>query len=298
MGMDEFPSRAAAKLEMLSEDSTEFVHRKLIRYESEPGSTTEAYIVRPVDCPRGRPGVVVFHSTVPYSILQPAGLRGASEKAFGSYLAKQGYVTICPRNYLWKTNVEQDISRGVSRHRARHQRALGMAKMLHDGQTALDVLANLPEVNRERLGAVGHSLGAKQVLYLAAFDTRIKCAVASEGGVGKYMSNWHADWYLGKHFVFNQSALDHHQLLATVAPRPLLLIGGNADDGVPSETYVQAARQVYNLFESGDRLKFANHGQGHKVPPAALDWIRHWFEKWLPIYKEFDQTHNCMVNCI
>ena len=46
-----------------------------------------------------------------------------------------------------------------------------------DGFVAVDILAAHPEVDVERLGAVGHSLGAKEVLYQAAFDERIKVAV-------------------------------------------------------------------------------------------------------------------------
>jgi dienelactone hydrolase len=73
-----------------------------------------------------------------------------------------------------------------------------MAKMLHDAQVALDVLARDPHVDAQRLGAVGHSLGAKQTLYLAALDERVKAAVSSEGGVGRQFSNWSASWYLGR----------------------------------------------------------------------------------------------------
>ena len=57
-----------------------------------------------------------------------------------------------------------------------------MAKMLYDAMRAVDVLESLPYVDKQRLASVGHSLGAKETLYLAAFDERIKAAVASEGG--------------------------------------------------------------------------------------------------------------------
>ena len=50
---------------------------------------------------------------------------------------------------------------------------------------------------RQRMGAVGHSLGAKETLYLAAFDERVKATVSSEGGIGTKFSNWDAAWYLG-----------------------------------------------------------------------------------------------------
>ncbi len=56
--------------------------------------------------------------------------------------------------------------------------------MLLDGMVAMNVLESLPSVDPKRMGAIGHSLGAKEALYLAAFDPRVRAAVSSEGGVG------------------------------------------------------------------------------------------------------------------
>ena len=67
-----------------------------------------------------------------------------------------------------------------------------MAKMLLDAVVAVDLLAAMEGVNADRIGTVGHSLGAKEVLYLAAFDERIKVTVSSEGGIGTRFSNWDA----------------------------------------------------------------------------------------------------------
>lgn len=64
---------------------------------------------------------------------------------------------------------------------------------------------------------MGHSLGAKEALYLAAFDERIKAAVASEGGTGFRSTNWDAAWYLGPAIRDENFSLNHHQLLALIA---------------------------------------------------------------------------------
>jgi pimeloyl-ACP methyl ester carboxylesterase len=58
---------------------------------------------------------------------------------------------------------------------------------------------------------VGHSLGAKEALSLAAFDRRIRATVAHDGGLGRRQSNWEAEWYLGPGVP---AGFDHHQLLA------------------------------------------------------------------------------------
>ncbi len=107
-------------------------------------------------------------------------------------------------------------------------RSLGMAKMLYDAMRTVDVLESLPEVDRNRIGAVGHSLGTKETLYLAALDERVKVAVASEGGIGFRSTNWDAPWYLGEAIRDEQFPLNHHQLLALIAPRPILILGGES----------------------------------------------------------------------
>jgi dienelactone hydrolase len=133
-----------------------------VRYEVEPGDATEAYLLRPA--------VVVFHSTVDNSILQPAGVGMGKDapRQLGIGLAKRGYVALCPRNYLWPENTKMSLDEAVTRFRGRHPGAKGMAKMLYDAIVALNILANLPEVDPDRLGTVGHSLGARETLYLAA----------------------------------------------------------------------------------------------------------------------------------
>ena len=163
----------------------------------------------------------------------------------------------------------------------RHPGCKGMAKMLFDAQRGLDVLEALPQVNRTRLGAVGHSLGAKEVLYLAAFDDRVKAAVSSEGGIGIRFSNWDAPWYLSDAVnsdAFKATGHEHHELLAMIAPRPFLLVGGDSADGKRSWPFIDAALPVYRLHGPDRRppLGLFNHGQGHSVPPEAGKRIEQW----------------------
>jgi hypothetical protein len=156
-----------------------------------------------------------------------------------------------------------------------------MATMLADGMRAVDVLASLLEVDAERIGAIGHSLGAKEVLYLMAFDDRVQVGVASEGGVGLKSTNWDAPWYLGDVIDSKDFHHDHHELLALAAPRPLLIVGGEsgpgASDGDRTWPYILAGQQVYRLYGEPVRLGLLNHRQGHKLAgeprEKSLEWI-------------------------
>ena len=71
------------KLEIVAEDRQEGVVRQLVRYEVEPGLATEAYLLKPAKIEGKVPGIVALHSTVDYSIRQPAGLEGPPEKCSG-----------------------------------------------------------------------------------------------------------------------------------------------------------------------------------------------------------------------
>src|SRR5262245_50328965 len=93
--------KAAPKLTVVEEDRTEGVIRQLVSYEVEPGIATEAYLLKPERLTGKAPGIAVFHSTVNYTIRQPAGLEGPPEKFFGLRFAEKGCVCFCPRNYLW-----------------------------------------------------------------------------------------------------------------------------------------------------------------------------------------------------
>lgn len=276
--------KSPPETELLNEEHLEKVIRQLIRYESEPGWSTEAYVVRPKGvADRPRPAVVVFHSTVPHSIRQPAGVEGTPEKAFGLNLAEKGFVTFCPRNFLWPNNLEIAAEIQTELFQERHPNSKGMAKMLLDAQLAVDLLLSLPGVDESRIGAVGHSLGAKEVVYLAAFDQRIQVTVSSEGGIGTTFSNWDDPWYLGpgiKAFALDH---EHHELLALIAPRPFLLVGGESADGQRSWPFIEAVLPVYRLYENVPRIGLFTHGQGHSVPPIAEQRIYDWLETYLGV---------------
>ena len=274
--------RPEPKIEVLSEDRPTGVIRQLVRYESEPGMSVEGCSLKPAAPPAKRPGVVVLHSTVDYTIRQPAGLEGPPEKFFGLKLAQRGYVAFCPRCFLWQG--EGNYNQRVERFQREHPFSLGMAKMLFDAQRGLDLLETIPEVDNERLGTVGHSLGAKEALYLAAFDPRVQVAVSSEGGIGLPFSNWDAPWYLGEKIHKDDFKLQHHQVLSLVAPRPFLLIGGDSADGARSWPYIEAVLPIYKLYGSQrPPVGLYNHGRGHAVPPAAERRIYEWFETYLPV---------------
>src|SRR5205823_13771314 len=159
--------RPGNALEVLEDDRPEGVVRQRVRFEMERGLPVEGYLLRPDGPGRGRPGAVVLHSTVEWTIRQPAGLQGPADVQIGLHLAGRGYVALCPRCFLWDYRRAGKPESAVDWLHSRHPNVTGMAKMLYDATRAVDLLAAQPDVDPRRIVAIGHSLGAKEVLYLA-----------------------------------------------------------------------------------------------------------------------------------
>jgi dienelactone hydrolase len=278
--LGEMPERPPVRLTVLSEDRPGGCRRQLVRYESEPGLPVEGYLLRPEPLRKGRhAAVVALHQTSAENIDEVAGVKGPETQALGLKLVRQGYVVFCPRCFLWQG--AKDYKEAVRTFQNRHPGTLGMHKMLYDAQRGIDVLSSLPEVDRRRIGAAGHSLGAKETLYLAAFDERIRAAVASEGGIGLDFTNWDDPWYLGSAIKDTGFKLNHHQLLALAAPRPFLIIAGESADGDRTWPFVEAVLPVFQLYGEPPRVGLFNHRQGHTIPGKAFDRLSEWLHTYL-----------------
>ncbi|MDA0836113.1 MAG: dienelactone hydrolase family protein [Planctomycetota bacterium] len=272
------------QLEVVGEERVGDVMRQLVEYDVEEGIRAPGYLLRPVGTvPEKKwPAIVGLHQTTNASIDEIAGVSGPEDMHIGLKMAKRGYVVFCPKNYLWH-NVD-NYQEAVARHAERHPQALGMMKMLYDSQRGVDVLCSLDDVDTDRIGAMGHSLGAKETFYLMAFDDRVKAGVASDGGTGFTSTNWNAPWYLGKQIEEADFPLDHHELIALIAPRPFLILAGeigHAADGDRTWPYLQAALPVWNLYGKPVRMGMYNHRMGHVLPPEIFAKMEAWLSTYL-----------------
>lgn len=278
-----FPERVPLKPQVLSEETLPDHRRLLVRYQLDAAETNEAYLLLPLEKrKRRRPGMVVLHQTTNESLREPVGLAGRESMHIALHLVWRGYVCVVPRNFLWSDPKKSyaEVTRVVL---ARPPWKTGMARMLWDAIRATDLLATHPEVDRTRIGSIGHSLGGKEVLFHAAFDPRVRAAVSCEGGIGLSFSNWDADWYLGRQIREPGFSVDHHEVLALTAPRPFLLIGGESADGAKSWPYVAAALPVWRLYGAEAGLGLLRHSAGHDFPPPGpdRDTVYRWLDRWL-----------------
>jgi dienelactone hydrolase len=144
-----------------------------------------------------------------------------------------------------------------------------LTQNLWDLSRALDVLEDHPLVDPARIGAAGLSYGGTLTLFLAACDARVSASVVSG-----YLSSWaeahKVPWNMcGSQVLFGMlGQMEHADLGALVAPRPLLVETGREDLIFPlaaAEGAVGRVRKVYEHLGATDRLE-------HDVFDGEHEW--------------------------
>jgi hypothetical protein len=256
---------------------------KLMYLKTESDSWEKILVMTPVKPVAERmPVVIVPYYDVDVPAARNLGGRSfmpGSVRAYAYLAAQRGFLAVAVR--WFGESYGERYDEAVANLKTRHPQWTGLGKWVWDSQRLLDYIYTLPNVDRSRIGIIGHSLGAKMALYAAAFDERISTTVFSEGGIGFSMSNYEDYWYLGEAMRSLPAGTDQHELLGLIAPRPFLLIGGDEYDGPRSWHYVNAARKVYGLFGKPEQIGYFNHHTGHSPTPDAIGHAMRWLEHFL-----------------
>ncbi len=243
-----------------------------------------------------RPGAVVpyYHPDLMagYDFSERKFITERPEAHFGRHLVQLGYVVVCVEAFPFNTVAEPEKYKGFGVWQAGAEKVLadnpdwtGMGKLIWDTQLATDILINQPDINKERIAIIGHSLGGKMAFYTGILDERIKAIIASDFGIGYDFTNWDDLWYLGKKIYDSSLQLAHHQLLALHAPRSFLLVAGEFDKR-ESWQYINEARKVYKLYGKEEAIGMLHHGKGHKAPADAMLTTYKWLAEQFSLCKE------------
>jgi dienelactone hydrolase len=156
-----------------------------------------------------------------------------------------------------------------------------LAQNVWDLRRSLDVLEQHSLVDPARLGMVGISYGGTVTLFTAAVDARVAACVVSG-----YFSSWAEShkmpWNMcGSQILYGMlGSLEHEDLGALVAPRPMLVESGTEDDLFPFATAAESVRRtrlVYEQLGAGDRLVHDIFEGGHQWHGTeALPFLDHW----------------------
>lgn len=239
----------------------------------EPGHRAPAVIwVHPLSCPLGyvasyRRGDHLHHA-----------------------LARAGFVAFCYDQIGCGRRIEE-----AELFAARHPHWSLLGKMVRDCRAAVAAACALPYVDPSRVWLLGYDLGALVALHAAALDERVHglvLAAAPPSLRGSALPHTGTPPHLARDYhLLPQPAAgagddqdlpyDVPHLLASVAPRPALVLSPQLDWQAPIERVTAAvatARAVYALYGAAGDLQqlspeaFAHFGPEHQA--LAIGWLQ------------------------
>jgi dienelactone hydrolase len=166
-----------------------------------------------------------------------------------------------------------------------------------------NALANIPSVDAQRIGIIGHSYGGKWAMFASCLYGKFACAVWSDPGIvfdeGRANINYWEPWYLGyepdrqrqrgvpnitnprtgayKELI--HKGHDLHELHALMAPRPFLVSGG-AEDPPKRWKALNHSVAVNKLLGYDNRVAMTNR-ESHSPTLESNNQIYSFFEYFL-----------------
>jgi dienelactone hydrolase len=158
--------------------------------------------------------------------------------------------------------------------------------LFHDDRASVDYLLTRPEVDPDRIGCVGLSIGGFRSAHLCGLDPRIRAAVVV-GWMTTYDSLLfdhlrHHTWMI---YVPGQLAhLDLPDVASLTAPNPLLVLNCGRDS-LFTPAGMKAAEErlqaVYAKMGAGDRFHAGTHDVPHQFNLTMQEEAFAWLERWL-----------------
>jgi dienelactone hydrolase len=253
------------------------------------------------------PAIVAIHQDGPNTHLgklEPAGLGGDADQHYGQELFERGYVVICPDRFghaerrripnpeaagsdmmrdlgLWLKWAGQLILAGRT----------NFGKETYDLMRAVDVLCGLDVVDRERIGAIGHSAGGNVLPYFMFVDKRVKVGISS-CGFFELLEFFNDKARTFANSVFALPGLSKVgksvDYLSFLAPRPVLLTRGSKEFGNPqadsqhvaeTKRIEKYARERYTQLHATDNLRAIYFDGGHAFPDAVKQQVYQWLDR-------------------
>ncbi|TWT57544.1 Alpha/beta hydrolase family protein [Thalassoglobus neptunius] len=269
--MGELPDRTDLQdLEIRYEDAVEGdgFRRQTVQLKVEPNDFLKADLYLPTsalnddsgqageDTLGKFPAVLALHPTGPLGKRIVAGEGPRPNRQYAVELARRGYIVLAPDypsfgDYQYEFNSGDYLS--------------GTMKGIYNHLRCVDFLVDhVPQVDKDRIGVLGHSLGGHNAIFAAAFDDRIQAVVTSCGWTpfpfykGGDLTGWTSDRYMPLiqskyHGDSNEVPFDLHEVIAALAPRPFFSSSPLEDDNFSVEgvkASVPLILGVYSMFDA------------------------------------------------
>jgi dienelactone hydrolase len=202
---------------------------------------------------------------------------------YAQQLTSLGYAGLCFDTWAFGERRARGAESSIFKHMLWSGQVMwGM--MVYDSIRALDYLESRDDVDDNRIGTLGISMGSSMAWWTAALDQRIKvcvdicCLTDFASLVETKNLDGHGVYYyvpsLLKHFTTAQ-------INALIAPRPHLSLNGTADKLTPAkglERIDAALKRVYADAGRPDAWKLLTYDQGHfenaDMRRQIVDWLK------------------------
>lgn len=268
-----------------------------LTYDVEVGQSVPALLLIPDDVSptKPAPAIAVWHQHAGQWHLgksEPAGLAGNPMHHTGAVLAREGYVVLCPDALCFEERQDpSDQLKGGDYERFEFLRYTVAGKCMAwknilDMRRAIDYLVERPEVESERIGCYGHSMGSTHTWLVGPHELRIKafvgnCCLPTYAAIHDKkllhcFPNFVPGWLRYG---------DTPEMAALIAPRPLHLNLGEADGGTPIEharVGIERIKQAYSDQNASDQFSvFIEPGADHVLSPQMWSHTHSFFRKHL-----------------
>jgi dienelactone hydrolase len=239
--------------------------------------TVPAYLARPRTISGRVPAVLFDHSHGGgYKIGKQEFIEGRSylqPVPYAKVLTDLGYVALCIDSWVFGERSHTSESDMFKAMLWRGQVLWGM--MVYDGLRALDFLVKRPEVDTQRVGTLGMSMGSTMAWWLGALDERIKvtidinCLTDFNALLARKALALHGLYY------FVPGLINHFttaQINALIAPRAHLGLAGLRDNLTPVEGLDVIDReltQVYTRLGHPELWKLLRYVVEHQETPEG-----------------------------
>ena len=268
------------------ETATALYVRKKLTFAVETNDRVPAYLLIPRARQARLPAVLCLHQTISIGKKEPAGLGSSESLRYAVHLAERGYVTLAP-DYPSFGDYPYDFDHSSYKS--------GSMKAIWNNMRGIDLLQSLPEVDPERIGCIGHSLGGHNTMFTAVFDTRIKALVSNCGFTSfpKYfagnLKGWTSPRYMPRIASVYESRpekmpFDFSEVVAAFAPRAFLACAPLHDDNFEVcgvRDVMGAAKPVYELLAVPQKLAAHYPDCRHDFPLESRKIAYEWLDRWL-----------------
>ena len=290
-----WPEECPLNVEVTKKEDKDGYRLEVLSYEVEPGDRVPAMLLVPngANEKQKAPGICIWHQhNGEYHLgkSEPAGLAGNPMHHTGVALAKEGYVVLCPDALCFEERQDKKLKGGnFERFEFLRYVVAGKSmawKNILDMRRAVDYLAARPEVQADRLGCYGHSMGSTHTWLVGPWEPRLKalvgnCCLPTYAAIHRdHMLHCFPNFVPG---IF--PAADTPDIAALIAPRPLHLNFGELDGGSPIDEVRRGLDIIARAYQAqhaeGNFTHFIEPKTGHVLSDEMWKRTRTFFAKHL-----------------